>query len=125
MALRYSKPFTISVDGKNMLEAQSAETTYDSEDKLVKTMALGAAGFSDGAGSVKMSFKSAIPREGYEIDYADYCMGHKDAVVVVRAANVVDTVRGRFLTAKSGSGTDNPNEASAEFEGILVSRVKL
>ena len=125
MSTEYSKPFQISVDGKPLLEAMSVDDDISSEDKPVKTLAKGLSGFSDGAASCKVSIKSAVPRAGYEVDFANYVATHKTCTIQVRGAGKLTTYVGRFLTTKSTSSVDNPNEATAEFEGSFLSRVAI
>lgn len=119
----YSKPYLIAYRGAALAEVDSVDVTFTSNDKPVKTMLKGLAGFSDGAEEVSMNFSSAVPLAGFEVDFAALCMGHRTVQFAVKEARAITTLEGRLMTVGSKSGVDNPNGLSMTFTGKMLSRI--
>jgi hypothetical protein len=122
MAERYSKPFTVLVQGVPQAEISSIQVKTSSGDKPVYTLLAGLAGFSDGPASCEITGKGAIPLAGYETDFAELCRMHVDRTFSIREANVVAQVKGRFMDVTSNSEVENPNGVDFSFTGKILSR---
>lgn len=119
----YSKPYILAYRGAALAEVDSIDVTFTSNDKPVKTLLKGLAGFSDGAEEVSMNFSSAVPIEGFEVDFAALCMAHRTIDLAVKEARAITTLQGRLMTVGSKSGVDNPNGVSMTFSGKMLSRI--
>jgi hypothetical protein len=113
--------FELFVDGVPTSYVTEVEEEVMSEDKPVKTLRLGLAGYSNGAESVRVTFKNAIPQAGREIDFRQYVRTHRTVKVAVRGGSSTLTGEGRIMTVRGRSSTDNPNEMDVTFEGRLLS----
>lgn len=116
---KYEGAAEIYVNGRLQAEAQSCDVTVDANDNAVVTMQKGFAGFSDGAGSSKLTIKSAIPRIGYETDFVDAVVKKKDIAIVVKSAGRRHQFHGRFQSAAWGNATDATTMLTGEFVGGL------
>lgn len=114
---KYEGAAEIYVNGRLQAEAQSADVTVDANDNVVTTMQKGFAGFSDGAGSSKITVKSAIPRKGYETDFVDAVVKKKDLTLVVKSGGRRYQFFGRFQSAAWGNATDATSMLTGEFVG--------
>jgi hypothetical protein len=116
-----SKAATLSVDG--VAQSYISECTVEvmSEDKPVKTLMLGLAGYSDGAESAKVTGKGAIPLAGRQLDYRKLCRSHTTLPVSFKMGSSTITVEGRFMTVSESSSVDNPNGVDFNFEGRIIS----
>jgi hypothetical protein len=116
---KYEGAAEIYVNGRLQAEAQSADATVDANDNPVVTMQKGFAGFSDGAGSSKVTIKSAIPRKGYETDFVDAVVKKRDIAIVIKSGARRHRFEGRFQSAAWGNGTDATCMLTGEFVGGL------
>lgn len=114
---KYQGAAEIYVNGRLQAEAQSADVSIDANDNVVVTMLKGFAGFSDGAGSSKITIKSAIPRKGYETDFVDAVDQKKDVAIVVKSGGRRHQFEGRFQTANWSNATDATSMITGEFIG--------
>ena len=121
----YSRPYTIAYNGAALSEAETCEVTYNSNDKPVRTLAKGLAGFSNGAEDCGITFRNAIPLRGFEKDFAAFCLGHTTLQFTVREANVISTFEGRIMSCVSSSSVDNPNGVNITFMGKQLARLVL
>ena len=120
MALtKYEGPGEIYVNGRLQAEAQSCDVAIDANDNAVVTMQKQFAGFSDGAGSSKITVKSAIPRIGYETDFVDFVIKKKDVTLVVKSGGRRHRFEGRFQTSSWSNATDATCMITGEFVGGL------
>lgn len=119
----YSKPYLLAYRGTVLAEIDSIDVTFTSNDKPVKTLLKGLAGFSDGAEEVSMNGSSAVPLAGFEVDFSALCMGHRTIQFTVREARAITTFEGRLMSTNSKSGVDNPNGLSFSFTGKMLSRI--
>jgi hypothetical protein len=118
MALtKYEGAAELYVNGRLQAEAQSADVAIDANDNVVVTMQKGFAGFSDGAGSSKITVKSAIPRKGYETDFVAAVNEKKDVTIVVKSGGRRHRFEGRFQSVSWGNGTDATSMLTGEFVG--------
>ena len=116
----YSRPYTIAESGAALAEAESVEITINSNDKPVRTLLKGLAGFSDGAEDVGLTIRSALPRTGFERDFGAWAIAHRNVEFAVREANKISTFKGRILTVTSASTVDAPNAVNVTFQGRLL-----
>lgn len=114
---KYEGAAEVYVNGRLQAEAQSADVAVDANDNVVTTMQKGFAGFSDGAGSSKITVKSAIPRKGYETDFVAAVTEKKDVVIVVKSGGRRHRFEGRFQSASWGNATDATSMLTGEFIG--------
>ena len=121
----YSRPYIIAYNGAALAEAENVEVSYNSNDKAVRTLRKGLAGFSNGAEEVGVTFRNAIPLRGFEKDWSDICMSHRTGQLTVREANVISTYEGRIMQTTSSSSVDSPNSLNCTFSGKLLSRLSL
>jgi hypothetical protein len=118
----FSKPGYLLKAGIPLTMTSSITVKAMSEDKEVKTLLLGLAGFSDGAQMVEISAKSAIPLAGYEYDVIGICLSHQTQELSFRLANIIMTVRGRIVESSAETSVDNPNGLDFTFRGAVVAR---
>ena len=109
--------------GTVLAQAESVTITYTSNDKAVKTLLLGLAGFSNGAQEASLQIKSALPLRGFESDFARFCDNHITRRFTIREANKISTFEGRFLSVGSSSSVDTPNALDVQFSGKMISRL--
>lgn len=121
----YSRPFTIAYLGAALAEAESVEVNGSSNDKPVRTLRKGLAGFSNGAEEVALTIRNAIPLAGYERDFEDLCQLHVTVQFTVRKANVVDTYEGRVMSTAASSSVDAPNALNVTFSGKRIAHLSL
>lgn len=114
---KYEGAAEIYVNGRLQAEAESGEATVDANDNVVNTMQKGFAGFSDGAGSSKVTITSAIPRKGYETDFVDAVVDKKDITIVIKSGARRHRFEGRFQSASWGNGTSATSMLKGEFVG--------
>lgn len=115
-----SKAFEVTLDGIPMAYVSEVSVSTQSEDKPVKTLKLGLAGFSDGAEMATITLKSAIPQTGRERDYKEFCRRHVTKTFGIRGAGKTYTVKGRIISVDERSSVDNPNEIDLQFQGSIV-----
>lgn len=115
-----SKGFVVRIDGIDLAYYSEVTQETTSEDKPVKTIPLGLAGFSDGAEMSNVTLKSAVPIEGREQDFKEFCRLHVTKTFSVRGAGKTVSVRGRFMSVRETSGVDNPNEVDIQFSGKIL-----
>lgn len=121
----YSRPFTIAYLGAALAEAESVEVNGSSNDKPVRTLRKGLAGFSNGAEEVGLTIRNAIPLTGYERDFEDLCQLHRTVQFTVQKANVIDTYEGRILSTAASSSVDAPNALNVTFSGKRIAHLTL
>lgn len=120
MALtKYEGAGELYVNGRLQAEAQKCSVTVDANDNVVVTMQKGFSGFSDGAGSSKITVTSAIPRKGYETDFVDAVTKKKDVAIVVKSGARRHRFEGRFQSASWDNATDATTLLNGEFVGGL------
>lgn len=119
----FSKPATVLVRGIPMMFIQKASLKINPDDKPILTLALGHAGYSDGAVTAEISCTGVIPLAGFEKDIAAYCMGHQDEEVGFKIAGVTTTVFGRFANFEVDSSTGDANTYQFSFGGSVRSRI--
>lgn len=123
--MEYSRPFTIAFLGAALAEAESVEANGSSNDKPVRTLRKGLAGFSNGAEEVGLTIRNAIPLTGFERDFEDMCQLHRTVQFTVQKANVIDTYEGRILSTVSSSSVDAPNALNVTFSGKRIAHLTL
>lgn len=123
--MEYSRPFVIAYLGAALAEAESVEVNGSSNDKPVRTLRKGLAGFSNGAEEVGLTIRNAIPLTGYERDFEDLCQLHVTVQFTVRKANVVDSYEGRIMSTAASSSVDAPNALNVTFSGKRIAHLVL
>ena len=116
---KYEGAGEIYVNGRLQAEASKCDVAVDANDNVVVTMQKGFAGFSDGAGSSKITVTSAIPRKGYETDFVACVVEKKDVVIVVKSGGRRYRHEGRFQSVSWGNATDASTMLVGEFVGGL------
>jgi hypothetical protein len=116
-----SKAATFFVEGIPQAFISECSAEYMSEDKPVKTLMLGVAGYSDGSHSGKYSFKGAIPKAGRETDFRRLCINHITTVCSFKMGGSTVQLEGRFMNVTERCSVDNPNEFDGQFEGRIIS----
>lgn len=113
--------FELFVNGAPAAMVNEITLEIRSGDKVVKTLKLGTAGYSDGAHDCTISFKSAIPLAGREIDYKAFVINHQTLKLGVKGGSTQLIAEGRLMTVSESSSVDNPVEISGSFEGRILS----
>ncbi len=120
MADEYSKAAQFTLDGIPVLELEEGEFGIKTNDNAVVTLSGGLVGFSDGANMCEISFKSAIPLAGREIDYVDLARRKVTKTWGMKMGGQSRKVRGRFMDVKEASSPNAPNAISGSFSGRFV-----
>lgn len=118
-----SKAAIFTVDGIPQAFVTEVEDDIASEDKIIKTLQLGATGHSDGATVGRFNFKAAIPLSGRELDFQSRCANHVTTRLGVRMGGKTLTMEGRFLNVRERSGVDDHNMIDGSFEGRVLSNL--
>lgn len=118
-----SKSAIFTVDGVQQAYVSKVEDSVDSNDKVVKSLALGVVGYSDGATEGKVDFEGAIPLLGRELDFKDRAINHVTTRLGIRIAGKTLTLEGRFMNVTETSGVDDANGIRGQFQGAVVANV--
>lgn len=118
--MEFTKPGTVLFGARPLLYAKSAKFSIESDDKEVKTLALGLAGFSDGAQSCKLSGDFAIPSTGQEVDWPSLAATHTTVDLGYKVAGKTYQMRGRVMSAEIDTSTDNPTLSTFSFSGFIT-----
>ncbi len=118
-----SKAAIFTVDGVQQSYVSKVEDSVDSNDKVVKSLALGVVGYTDGAEEGKVDFEGAIPLAGRELDFKDRARLHTTTRLGIRMGGKTITLEGRFMNVTETSGVDDANGLRGQFQGRIVSNV--
>lgn len=117
---QFSKPGLVLYNDRPALYVTSGTFDAESGDTEVKTLALGLAGYSDGAQMCKLDTESAIPQAGAEIDWCAISLAHLDIDIGFRMAGKTYQCRGRVLRASIKTTPDSNNAYSMSFAGYVL-----
>jgi hypothetical protein len=120
--LEFSKPGYVLQNNIPLLYSESITANFNPDDKMVKTLLLGVAGFSNGAGFVEFDVKGAIPLSGYEFDSAAFTLGHTTLTLGFAIAGQMTKAVGRITSSSSETNVDAPNSHTFKFTGAVLSR---
>lgn len=115
-----SKPARFDVDGITLAYVGECDIDLSSNDKAVMSMQLGLAGYTDGVPMARVSFRSAVPAVGRELDVKDIILGHQTKKISIRMASKTIVIQGRFMSCREKSGVDSTNEIDGSFEGLVL-----
>lgn len=116
----YSKPGYVLLNGIVLAECGQARFRLNSNDKPVRTLTKGLAGYSDGAEEVSCDLQNAIPRAGFEAEFTALCRAHRTVRLSFRIANKIYECEGRFMDIDISTDVDSPNGVNLTFNGRLI-----
>jgi hypothetical protein len=125
MAVEFSKPGYILQGTTPLMFAESVTKQATPDDKMVKTLLQGMAGFSDGAEYIELDVKNAIPASGLEYDAEAAALNHQTQTLTFVVAGLAITGRGRITGVSTETSVDAPNSMSFKFTGKVLSRNRL
>lgn len=120
MADEYSLNGEVYVDGVLLIETTQARYRLPSNDRPVKLLRVGIAGFSNGSHEVTIDFRNAIPAAGMERDYVSDILLHRTRRVSIKIGNKRINSRGRFTELDGETDVDNPNTLNLSFHGRVI-----
>jgi hypothetical protein len=115
--IQYEGVAQIFINGRAQAQAKKVTVRGASNDQPVKTMGLGLAGFSDGAGETDIDVESAVPKKGFETSFVRHVTEKKTMSIVYKSGGTRIQVTGRFLTYEISNDVDNPAMTSGAFKG--------
>ena len=82
MAVELYAKGTLFVEGIVVMQAVEFSIDYNTNNNPVRTLALGFAGVTPGAGETTVSITSAVPKTGFEISYHKWAIERKAVEVL-------------------------------------------
>jgi hypothetical protein len=116
----YSRQGYILLNGLVLTEAGNVKMRINSNDKPVRTLTQGLAGFSNGAEECSVEFSNAIPLTGFEAEFNSLCRSHTTVRVGFRIGNKQYECEGRFMDTDTETSVDNPNAINVTFNGKIL-----
>lgn len=116
----YSKPGFVRFNDAVLMEAMTARLQIASNDKAVRTLLKGLAGFSNGPEEGTIECSNAIPADGFETNVHDLCRTHTTITMEFVISNISVMLRGRVMSVDTETSVDNPNACNFTFNGKIV-----
>lgn len=113
----YEGPSEIYVGARLLAECRSLRISVTANNNKVYTMKRGLAGKSDGPRESEATIENAIPRKGYERDFAKLCIEGGYVRIVQRAGKTRRTFNGWIESAEDSFAVDSPASHTATFQG--------
>jgi hypothetical protein len=107
----------VVINGRTQAQCKNITVNLSSNDKEVTTMALGFAGFSDGAGMASIDVESAVPKKGFEKSFARAVTDKETVSIVYKSGGTRFQFTGRFTEATMKNDTESPASTSGKFVG--------
>lgn len=121
----YSRVGYLLLNGIIITQAGQARMRINSNDKAVRTLIHGLAGFSNGAEEASVEFQNAIPLSGFEFEFNALVRAHRTVRVAFRIANRQYEMEGRFMDSDTSTDIDSPNGINITFNGRLLNETRV
>lgn len=108
------------IDGVIQVELQDVTVEFDSGLVEVKTIQKGLSGFTETGGSVKIDFKSAIPKNGLEFDFLTAIANVEPHQMEVTIGAKSYQSAGVFMNGKVSQSIGASAEATTQWMGNIV-----
>src|SRR5690349_15134031 len=112
----YSKA-QVYIDGQLLAEEASVSVKRTTAAQVVKTVAKGFAGVSQGAAMIEVSVENAVPSTDFELNPQKYMTNLDVAELTIYAADSTLTSKGFILSDNFSHAVDTQSKLSFEFTG--------
>lgn len=100
-----------------LAENTDVSINFNGNHQRVNTLARGFAGLSKGASVTEISFTSAVPDDGFEVDPVPFVNNMEVVEVTIFAASSTLTLKGFVEQASLSKGVDNAMQLTFSFVG--------
>lgn len=118
MALQDHLRLAVLIDGVYLVELVQAQVNGDSGNQPVRTLE-GLVGKTPGSRELNITFNSAVPIGGLEVDFLTYCADGSYHQVQIPVGSKTIVSDGWFQTAGLGGGVNANTEGHGEFHGTF------
>ena len=117
---KYEGAAEVQIGGRTLAEATKARVSIRANDNKVNTMRKGFAGFSDGPTEAEVTIDTAVPKEGYEVDFWDAVKRKRELRVVIVKAGRRRTIVGRAQSLDEDAAENAAASGSVTIMGVPV-----
>jgi hypothetical protein len=114
---RYEGPAKIFVNGRLQAKASSTRVREISNNQKVHTMHKGLAGFSDGPHEVEIMIEGAIPKAGFETDFATACKDKAFIKISTSVGGQRNNYTGKIADFETSQAVNQMATYTVNFEG--------